>query len=500
MNILVLGGGGREHAIAWALAKSPRTDSLYVAPGNGGTDGIAQNVPDLNPEDGQAVLAFVRENAIDFVVIGPEAPLVAGVADVLRAAGVPTFGPDAQGAQLEGSKTFSKKFMDANDIPTARYASFTDLEPALAYVRELGAPIVVKADGLALGKGVIVAQTVAEAQEAVRSMMDGRKFGQAGARVVVEECMTGPEVTVLAFCDGEHLVPMPSSQDHKRAFDGNQGPNTGGMGAISPSQAAEIDGDPAYNVSVGDSGITHFLNVNGGAFPFNDVRMREGLSLLLDRQTIIDSFYNGYGLAAGGFLNYTSAFYREQPVQHDPERGAELIREVVGDQEVELLFLLPGVDANRYPYQEEAEYIQSLLENIDGTHIKVSIQQMDWGPCKEEMEAGNYNLCLKIQGLPSANPFSLFKGFMYTEGGTNISYGLGYHNDHVDELIEEAATCLDVGRLTEIYTELQEISAVDFPNIPVLYSQEVVASSSDITGYQATVYGLTGFTQVCWAG
>ena len=148
MNILVLGGGGREHAIAWALAKSPRTDSLYVAPGNGGTDGIAQNVPDLNPEDGQAVLAFVRENAIDFVVIGPEAPLVAGVADVLRAAGVPTFGPDAQGAQLEGSKTFSKKFMDANDIPTARYASFTDLEPALAYVRELGAPIVVKADGL----------------------------------------------------------------------------------------------------------------------------------------------------------------------------------------------------------------------------------------------------------------------------------------------------------------------------------------------------------------
>ena len=143
--------------------------------------------------------------------------------------------------------------------------------------------------------------------------------------------------------------------------------------------------------------------------------------------------------------------------------------------------------------------IGALLENIEGTHIKVSIQQMDWGPCKEEMEAGNYNLCLKIQGLPSANPFSLFKGFMHTEGGTNISYGLGYHNDHVDELIEEAAACLDAGRLTEIYTELQEISAVDFPNIPVLYSQEVVASSSDITGYQATVYGLTGFTQVCWA-
>ena len=203
MNILVLGGGGREHAIAWALAKSPRTDSLYVAPGNGGTDGIAQNVPDLNPEDGQAVLAFVRENAIDFVVIGPEAPLVAGVADVLRAAGVPTFGPDAQGAQLEGSKTFSKKFMDANDIPTARYASFTDLEPALAYVRELGAPIVVKADGLAAGKGVVVADELEDAEDAVRSCFDGA-FG------------------------------MATAQDHKRAFDGDRGPNTGGMGAYSP--------------------------------------------------------------------------------------------------------------------------------------------------------------------------------------------------------------------------------------------------------------------------
>ena len=221
--------------------------------------------------------------------------------------------------------------------------------------------------------------------------------------------------------------------------------------------------------------------------------------MLIDREIIINNFYNGYGVAAGGFLNYTSAFYEEQPVNHDAERGAELIREVVGDQEVELLFLLPSVDANRYPYQEEAEYIQALLENIEGTNIKVTIQPMDWGPCKEEMEAGNYNLCLKIQGLSSANPFSLFKGFMYSEGSTNLSYGLGYYNEHVDSLIEEAAACLDVDRLTEIYTELQEISAVDFPNIPVLYSQEVAASSSAISGFQATVYGLTGYTQVCWA-
>lgn len=271
------------------------------------------------------------------------------------------------------------------------------------------------------------------------------------------------------------------------------------LGAISPSQAAEIENDPAYTVSLGDSGINHFLNVNGGAFPFQDLRMREGLSLLIDRQTIIDSFYNGYNLPAGGFLNYTSPFYSEQPVKYDPERGAELIREVVGDQAVELRFLLPAVDANRYPYQEEAEYIQALLENIEGTNIKVNIELMDWGPCKEEMAAGNYNLCLKIQGLPSANPFSLFKGFMHTDGGTNASYGLGYSNPEADALIDEAAKTVDAARLAEIYTELQELSAVDFPNIPVMYSQEVVACSSDITGYQATVYGLTGYTQVSWA-
>ena len=231
MNILVLGGGGREHAIAWALAKSPRTDSLYVAPGNGGTDGIAQNVPDLNPEDGQAVLAFVRENAIDFVVIGPEAPLVAGVADVLRAAGVPTFGPDAQGAQLEGSKTFSKKFMDANDIPTARYASFTDLEPALAYVRELGAPIVVKADGLAAGKGVVVADELEDAEDAVRSCFDGA-FGDSGKTVLIEKCLTGPECSMLAFVSDGKAHCMATAQDHKRAFDGDRGPNTGRHGRV----------------------------------------------------------------------------------------------------------------------------------------------------------------------------------------------------------------------------------------------------------------------------
>lgn len=191
MNILVLGGGGREHAIAWSLAKSPRTDKLYVAPGNGGTADIARNVPDLAVEDGRAVLAFVEEHDVQLVVIGPEAPLVAGVADELREAGIAVFGPDAQGAQLEGSKTFSKRFMDAHGIPTARYGSFDDLEAALGYLSALEAPVVVKADGLAAGKGVIVAEDKETAEEAVRSCFDGA-FGQAGSTVVIEECLTGP--------------------------------------------------------------------------------------------------------------------------------------------------------------------------------------------------------------------------------------------------------------------------------------------------------------------
>ena len=179
MNILVLGGGGREHAISWALAKSPRCTELYVAPGNGGTANIARNVKDLNAEDAQAVLAFAQAHNIELVVIGPEAPLVAGVADVLREAGIPVFGPDAQGAQLEGSKTYSKRFMDANGIPTARYQSFTDAASARAYCEELGAPLVVKADGLAAGKGVVVAETLDMALDAVEACFDGCCGGNA---------------------------------------------------------------------------------------------------------------------------------------------------------------------------------------------------------------------------------------------------------------------------------------------------------------------------------
>lgn len=233
MNILVLGGGGREHAISWALAKSPRCTELYVAPGNGGTANIARNVKDLNAEDAQAVLAFAQAHNIELVVIGPEAPLVAGVADALREAGIPVFGPDAQGAQLEGSKTYSKRFMDANGIPTARYQSFTDAASARAYCEELGAPLVVKADGLAAGKGVVVAETLDMALDAVEACFDG-SFGDAGQTVVVEEMLTGPECSLLAFVSNGKAFCMAPAQDHKRAYDGDLGPNTGGMGVYSP--------------------------------------------------------------------------------------------------------------------------------------------------------------------------------------------------------------------------------------------------------------------------
>lgn len=240
MNILVLGSGGREHAITWALAKSPKTDELFVAPGNGGTSAIAKNVSGLDINDDRAVLAFAEEHAIDLVVIGPEAPLVAGVADGLREAGIDVFGPDGYGAQLEGSKKFAKEFMDANGIPTARYATFTEAEPAIAYIKELGAPIVVKADGLAAGKGVIVSDTEEMAIDAVKSCFEGA-FGTAGNTVLIEEFMTGPECSLLAFVTGGKAFCMTTAQDHKRAYDGDLGPNTGGMGVYSPVPIVESE-------------------------------------------------------------------------------------------------------------------------------------------------------------------------------------------------------------------------------------------------------------------
>ncbi len=237
MNVLVLGSGGREHALAWSIAKSPQVGDLFIAPGNGGTVQCGRNVP-LDPCDAEAVIGFSKDQRIGLVVIGPEAPLVAGVADAVRAAGIPVFGPNADAARLEGSKSFSKEFMIRHGLPTARYRACDCEADALAFVRETGAPIVVKADGLAAGKGVVVADDLEEAEEAVHDCFAGA-FGTAGSSVVIEECLAGPECSMLAFITDGEAVCMPCAQDHKRAFDGDRGPNTGGMGAYSPVPAVD---------------------------------------------------------------------------------------------------------------------------------------------------------------------------------------------------------------------------------------------------------------------
>ena len=233
MNVLLIGSGGREHALAWALSASPLLAKLYCAPGNAGIEACAECVP-LDIVDHGAVIDFCRAREIGLVVIGPEAPMVAGLSDDLRAAGIKTFGTGKDGAQLEGSKAFTKALCTAKGIPTAAYGHFDDCGAALAYLRGKPLPIVIKADGLAAGKGVIVAHTLAAAQEAVTSCFDG-EFGTAGASVVIEEFLEGEEASFFVLCDGENLLPLPSAQDHKRAFDGDQGPNTGGMGAYSPA-------------------------------------------------------------------------------------------------------------------------------------------------------------------------------------------------------------------------------------------------------------------------
>ncbi len=233
MRVLVVGGGGREHALCWAIAASPLLTTLWCAPGNAGIAEVAECVP-IGAEDIPRLVAFAQENAVDLVVAGPEAPLTLGLADACEAAGIRCFGPSAAAARLEGSKAFTKEVADAAGAPTARWARFEDPDAARAYIRAQGAPIVVKADGLAAGKGVVVAQTVEEAEAAVAEIMEARVHGAAGASVVIEECLTGPEISLFALCDGETALPLAAAQDHKRVGDGDTGPNTGGMGAYSP--------------------------------------------------------------------------------------------------------------------------------------------------------------------------------------------------------------------------------------------------------------------------
>ncbi|WP_417567316.1 phosphoribosylamine--glycine ligase [Marinobacter sp.] len=242
MNILVIGNGGREHALAWKAAQSPEADRVFVAPGNAGTarEPGLENV-DIDVMDLDGLASFAAANNVGLTIVGPEAPLVAGIVDKFEDRGLRVFGPSAGAAQLEGSKAFTKDFLARHKIPTAGYGNFTDVGEALAYVREQGAPIVVKADGLAAGKGVIVAMTLAEAEDAIRDMLAGNAFGEAGSRVVIEEFLEGEEASFIVMVDGKHVLAMATSQDHKRVGDGDTGPNTGGMGAYSPAPVVTAD-------------------------------------------------------------------------------------------------------------------------------------------------------------------------------------------------------------------------------------------------------------------
>ena len=236
MKVLVIGGGGREHALAWKAAQSSSVETVYVAPGNAGTatENKLQNI-NIDADDIDALLDFATKESVGLTIVGPEAPLVAGVVDRFQAEGLRIFGPSAAAAELEGSKAFTKEFLARHNIPTAAYGNFTDLDQAIAYIKQCGAPIVVKADGLAAGKGVILAQTEQEAIDACKDMLAGNAFGEAGHRVVVEEFLVGEEASFIVMVDGEHVLPLATSQDHKARDEGDTGPNTGGMGAYSPA-------------------------------------------------------------------------------------------------------------------------------------------------------------------------------------------------------------------------------------------------------------------------
>ena len=234
MNVAVIGGGGREHTLAWKLAQSPSVEKLYALPGSDAMADVAECVP-IGVEELDRIADFAAEKGIDMIVVGPEVPLTEGIADVCQKKGIAVFGPNKAAAQMEGSKVFAKNLMKKYHVPTAAYASFTDGDAAKEYIHKMGAPIVVKADGLAAGKGVVVAQTVEEAVDAVNAMMEDHIFGASGGRIVIEECMVGEEASLLAFVDGKTIVPMIPAQDHKRIFDNDEGPNTGGMGAYAPA-------------------------------------------------------------------------------------------------------------------------------------------------------------------------------------------------------------------------------------------------------------------------
>ena len=284
MKVLVIGGGGREHAVCKKLSESKDVTQILCAPGNAGIAQVARCVPKVKATDVEGIVALAKNEKVDFVCVTPDDPLALGCVDRLEEEGIPAFGPTAYAAQMESSKIFSKNLMRKYGIPTAKCEIFTEMDKALAYLDTQEAPIVVKADGLALGKGVVVAATIEEAKNAVIEMMEGGKFGRSGARVLIEECMVGREVTVLCFCDGKTIRPMPASQDHKRVFDGDKGPNTGGMGAFAPS--------PLYTEEIAERTEKDILiptlnAMNSEGFTFKGV-LYVGLMLTKDGPKVVE--------------------------------------------------------------------------------------------------------------------------------------------------------------------------------------------------------------------
>ena len=284
MKVLVIGGGGREHAVCKKLSESKDVTQILCAPGNAGIAQVARCIPEVKATDVEGIVALAKKEKVDFVCVTPDDPLALGCVDRLEEEGIPAFGPTAYAAQMEASKIFSKNLMRKYGIPTAKCEIFTEMDKALAYLDTQKAPIVVKADGLALGKGVIVAATIEEAKNAVIEMMEGGKFGRSGARVLIEECMVGREVTVLCFCDGKTIRPMPASQDHKRVFDGDKGPNTGGMGAFAPS--------PLYTEKIAERTEKEILiptlnAMNSEGFTFKGV-LYVGLMLTKDGPKVVE--------------------------------------------------------------------------------------------------------------------------------------------------------------------------------------------------------------------
>ena len=284
MKVLVIGGGGREHAVCKKLSESKDVTQILCAPGNAGIAQVARCIPEVKATDIEGIVALAKNEKVDFVCVTPDDPLALGCVDRLEEEGIPAFGPTAYAAQMEASKIFSKNLMRKYGIPTAKCEIFTEMDKALAYLDTQEAPIVVKADGLALGKGVVVAATIEEAKNAVIEMMEGGKFGKSGARVLIEECMVGREVTVLCFCDGKTIRPMPASQDHKRVFDGDKGPNTGGMGAFAPS--------PLYTEEIAERTEKEILiptlnAMNSEGFTFKGV-LYVGLMLTKDGPKVVE--------------------------------------------------------------------------------------------------------------------------------------------------------------------------------------------------------------------